>query len=66
MLTEEKVRLYVQTGGVRCLYCGSGNIEAGLRDEDSECMSQEVQCHDCKKEWLDIYRLQTVVEVEDE
>lgn len=62
-LTPEQKLQYVVTGGFRCPYCGSTDIESGQMDfDDYGQMIQEVVCHHCKKEWQDVYVLFTIRE----
>lgn len=48
---------YVQTGGVRCPYCRSTNVEGQSIDVDAGEATQEMGCNDCNAEWVDCYKL---------
>jgi DNA-directed RNA polymerase subunit RPC12/RpoP len=50
-------RLYIESGGVKCPYCRSENIEGGSRNMDGNWISFEVTCLECKRDWEDIYTL---------
>jgi len=52
---------YLKNKGGVCPYCGSRNIEglAGYKTEDSAITTQ-VECHNCKQTWTDIYTLTDV------
>jgi transposase-like protein len=58
----KKIEEYVQSGGVFCPYCKSGNIEGGSRETDSGIHTQTVTCLECKKQWTDVYKLTTIEE----
>ena len=60
-MTETKTPMtdseYVENSGMLCPYCGSEDISAGDCGIDGLLVSIDVECHDCEKEWLDIYAL---------
>ena len=56
-LTKKKIREYVDSGGTRCPFCGSENIEGGSREIDGGIVSWEVSCIDCSSYWQDLYKL---------
>jgi hypothetical protein len=58
--TREARRKYIQMGGVRCLFCGSEQIEGGPFDCDAGVVWQEIRCLDCGEEWQDIHHLADV------
>jgi len=60
-LTQKQIEYYLAIGGVRCPYCESKNISAGIFDEGNV---QEVECEDCGKRWKDIYSLVGVEAIE--
>lgn len=65
MISPEKVRQYLRTGGNHCPFCGSDQIDSGpigVSDEYNEGCAI-VECLDCKKQWKDIYKLVTIEEV---
>ena len=57
MISQRKISDYMASSGNRCLYCGSDNIEGGERNTDSGVTTQYVGCHDCGKNWEDVYKL---------
>jgi hypothetical protein len=56
-MTNYQRRRYLAHRGIRCLYCKSRAIEGGLVDIDSGGASQEVNCLDCERTWVDYYKL---------
>ena len=48
---------YVQSGGCRCPFCGSQDIEGGDREIDDGVAQQEMYCTECDGEWIDVYHL---------
>jgi len=48
-LSKEKIRVYIDTKGVRCLFCGSEQLQGGFVEVRSETATQRVTCLDCKK-----------------
>lgn len=55
--TKEAREKYVRTGGVRCLFCGSEQIEGGAFECNAGMAGQEVRCLDCSEEWIDVYSM---------
>lgn len=53
MTTEQ----YVETGGTRCPFCRSQNLDGGPFEADAGGATQEVGCNDCGKSWLDVHTL---------
>ena len=54
---EQQKHEYVVHGGVRCVVCGSGDIEGTSFDTDAGLARRRVACHACRAEWTDIYGL---------
>ena len=48
---------YIRQGGVRCLFCGSEQIEGGAFECDAGVVWQEVHCLSCGEYWNDLYKL---------
>jgi transposase-like protein len=61
-ITGPGKKAYLQTGGVRCPFCHSKDIE-GHSGEFGQHASQQVSCMDCEREWIDVYKLVDVLEV---
>ena len=61
---EAKKKLYLEKYGVRCLNCGSYDIEGGSIIVDSGGASQDVSCTKCWSTWTDCYVLDDVVNIE--
>lgn len=59
-VTEQMVQDYVRKGGVRCLFCGSHDIEGGSYDYESPELGQKVRCLACGRSWIDVYVLSRV------
>ena len=58
--TREAKEEYIRTGGVRCLFCGSEQIEGGSFECEAGCVWQRIRCLDCDQEWIDLYQLRDV------
>lgn len=52
---------YVALRGCRCPFCGSGNIEAETPEADGDDAWELVHCHDCDKDWTDLFKLRGYV-----
>jgi len=65
MLSDEKKQKYVAEGGVRCPFCGSDQIEAGMFNHDIPLI-QEVSCLEpiCGKRWFDEFKIVDVMEID--
>ena len=48
---------YVATGGTKCPFCGSEDIEGTSIDVDAGIASQEMSCNECDEGWTDEYTL---------
>jgi len=59
-LSSEQAENYVQQGGVRCPYCGSGDIEGSRVEIDAGTAWQEVSCSHCESRWQDVYELVSI------
>ncbi len=59
-MTEEQERDYLENGGVRCPYCKSTHISGSDLVFDTANLHQEVECSNCRKEWVDHYTLVAV------
>ena len=62
----ERMRVYVDGGGVVCPFCESHNIEAQNFEADAGVGLQGVVCKNCEKEWTDRWSLVEVIEDEEE
>ena len=59
----EKIKdVYIKSRGTHCLYCKSEDITAGEHDADADYISQYVSCNECEKCWIEIYKLDDVIE----
>ena len=56
-LTEKQKKLYVDSGGLYCPYCGSDNLVTQEYSPDGEVVIQGVYCYECQKSWSDVFRL---------
>jgi len=52
---------YINSGGVKCPYCGSENIEGGDREFEEGFSLQEVLCLTCSRSWTDQYTLTGII-----
>lgn len=48
---------YARSCGIACPFCGSHDLESGAIGIEGGFATQEMECGDCKEEWVDIYRL---------
>jgi transposase-like protein len=61
-LTKEQKENYVKTGGVKCPYCDSYDIEGGSFECDASYVTQEVACNNCERHWTDEYTMTAIHE----
>jgi len=55
---DKKQEEYISAGGTNCPYCGSTDIDGnGVDFDDNEEATEEVECNQCKKRWIDTYEL---------
>jgi len=54
MMTDEE---YVQTGGNKCPYCKSVNVESSSGGADGSYAWADCSCADCPASWTDVYEL---------
>ena len=65
-LSEEAERSYVKRGGVKCLYCGSRNIEDGVpQTYDQNTITMPVVCLQCRGKYIEVYKLTGIDEIEE-
>jgi hypothetical protein len=59
-LSKLDVRKYVANDGFHCPYCQGGDLtkEETLLGE----VILDVVCHDCKRSWLEVYKLVSIKE----
>jgi len=60
---QDKVKPYIQRGGVACPFCKSSNIEGRQFDVQAGTAWQPMSCTDCNREWNDVYRLDAISEI---
>ena len=65
MLTDKEKADYLDDSQF-CPYCGSSCIDGGFVQVDGKSAYQTIVCHQCSKEWNDIYILTIIEEMEDE
>jgi hypothetical protein len=51
---------YLKSNGVKCPYCDSGDLHTGDHEFNDGGGYENVMCHNCLKEWTDIYTLTDV------
>jgi len=54
------VRRYLENKGLSCMYCDEGNVEGGDLEFEMGRIEHEMQCTDCGRRWIDIYKLSDV------
>lgn len=59
-MNNEQAQEYLVTGGSKCPYCASTNIEGGAGEFDIGVAFQEIRCLECGEEWQDNYTLSGV------
>lgn len=64
MITPEQLHKYLSAKGVRCLYCENYDIEQPGKPWSSEDGDARaiVHCHNCGRDWFDVYYLSNVEE----
>jgi len=60
---HDKVKPYIERGGVACPFCESSNIEGRQFDVQAGTAWQPMKCTDCNGEWNDVYRLDAISEI---
>jgi hypothetical protein len=60
---HDKVKPYIERGGVACPFCESSNIEGRQFDVQAGTAWQPMTCTDCNREWNDVYRLDAISEI---
>jgi len=63
MLTIMHKQKYINNVGTKCPYCGSENLHMGDVNTDGGSAWINTECHDCDKEWREIYTLTDIEEV---
>lgn len=60
--TDDFVKHYLKTKGVRCPYCESTDLR-GLGDyhSDDDALYQSVTCHSCNNKWKDVYKIAAII-----
>jgi len=54
---------YLDDDGDHCPYCGSLYLTGEPTNISNGVLSQEIQCSECEKTWLDLYTLTDIEEV---
>ena len=63
--TKQQVQEYLRSGGSRCPYCQSEEIEAGWADFEADGCWQMVHCLACGQSWQDMYQLVGIQALDD-
>lgn len=53
---------YLASGGGKCPFCGSVELEGGSYDFDGD-VTLEVSCNDCHASWKDVYTLTAMIDI---
>ena len=64
-MNKDRVTEYIRSGGVKCPYCGSEEIEGGSIEIDEGRAVQSITCLNCDKFWDDIYSLSGIHDEEE-
>ena len=64
-LRKKTIDSYIKRNGDGCLFCNSHNVEGRNLDLDEGAYRQTMSCSDCGHEWIDVYQLVRVIEIED-
>lgn len=56
-LTPVKAKLYLDSCGVKCPYCGSTDISGHSLEIEASIVTQTIDCSNCNEQWSDIYTL---------
>ena len=64
-MNKDRVTKYIRSGGVKCPYCGSEEIEGGSIEIDEGRAVQSITCLNCDKFWDDIYSLSGIHDEEE-
>ncbi len=60
ILSEDKIREYIDKKGMLCLFCGSDQLRWGFIESGSGAAYQKVTCLVCGESWTDGYKLVSV------
>ena len=65
-LTTEQRIAYMSCGGSRCPFCGSQHMisEISSYDRLQGVIEAHAQCTKCKSEWIDVFTLTNVLDVD--
>ena len=58
-LTAEQKKKYLETGGIKCPFCGSAKFD-GLEDFwtlEGVLFKWKTECRECKATWTEVYTL---------
>jgi len=61
---QKKIEKYLKSKGVRCLVCGSEDIEGNFISVEEGVASQEITCCDCGATWTDNYKLESITDLD--
>lgn len=62
MLSEEKIKEYIEKDNPQCPYCNSENLYYDSIEIADNKAYQEISCIDCNNCWSDVYTLTTIRE----
>jgi len=60
---HDKVKPYIERGGVSCPFCESSDLEGRQFDVQAGTAWQPMKCTDCSREWNDVYTLDAISEI---
>jgi DNA-directed RNA polymerase subunit RPC12/RpoP len=63
-ITRQQRDTYVRAGGNACPYCGSRSMtsEVVMYDRLQGVIEVEVECLKCKKQWIDVFTLSSILD----
>lgn len=64
-LTKKQKKKYMINNGNICPFCESEEISADHADFDDCWVWRKVECNQCKKQWVDIYKLVDIEDVDE-
>lgn len=57
VLSLHKKEKYIDSGGVKCPYCGSKDMTCYPLQADGGYVWHNITCDKCSKQWKDVYKL---------
>lgn len=63
-VTRQQRDTYIRAGGSVCPHCGSRSMKSEIAQYDrlQGVIEVEVECMKCKKDWIDIFTLSSILD----